>query len=383
MISQTEWDAAVVFGSAERLRDHLFVIQVGGNYGGKISGPRTLLAIKALSRATSFIIPDNLPDSVKPLMPSLVKLVESKSPNDVMKASYSDHTGSFDPNRPIAQPFILDSDQQVLAGAFFRFPKFTPWWWLPDGIEAPERWVAAVLTEWTNVDSERFPGAPQWQHRREWQTSTEIDLVARIQAVRDKYKRYKAVLAELDQEEFSLGAEMEKAVAEASATVRRLLTAQGDELVDEVQTTFEELGFTVTNVDKEITNPGDRREDLRVSAPDRPGWITIVEVRGYKRGAQLNDLMRINRFATRYRRETGNLPNSAWYVVNQYLDQDPTARPVPLISNTPEVETFAEDNGLIIDSRLLFRLRLRVRSGDLQPSDAQAKLINASGLFEE
>ena len=106
-------------------------------------------------------------------------------------------------------------------------------------------------------------------------------------------------------------------------------------------------------------------------------------IRGYKRGAQLNDLMRIGRFVTRYLQETSKLPNSAWYVVNQYIEQDPDARPSSLSSNPREVETFKEDNGLIIDTRLLFRMQMKVRSGEIQPQDARAKLINATGRLEE
>jgi len=301
-IRQKDWDAAVVFGSTTLLEDHLYVIQFGGTSGGKINStesppPGVILTTLPLSRATQFEIPDNLPDAARPLvMSSLVELLESRSPNVVMRAALPNNANNYVPQ--VEQPFIYDGDRNVLAGAFVRPASSARWWWLPGGIEAPERWVAAALADWTHLDAEKFPASPQWQDRQEWQTPAEIDLASKIQAMRDKYK---AVLDELAQEELNLGAEMERMVAEANATARRLLTAQGDELVDEVQAAFEELGFTVRNVDKEIANPGDRREDLRITDPDRAAWIAIVEVRGYKRGAQVNDLLRISRFVTRDR----------------------------------------------------------------------------------
>lgn len=378
-VRQKDWDAAIVFGNATKLESHLYVVQFGGSLGGAIPSPDSgsMLTIMALSRAAEFVIPDDLPDSVRPLIrPSLVALLESEPLHNVMRAYRPGTTFNYTPD--IARPFISDDDGNVFAGAFARPESSAQWWWLPEGIEGPERWVAAALTEWANNDAEKFPGTPQWREREEWKTPAEIELTSRIQAVR---ARYKAVLADLEQEEFSLATELEVTVAEADATARRLLTAQSDDLVDEVQATLEELGFAVRNVDKEIANPGDRREDLRVSTGDRPGWTAIVEVRGYKRGAQLNDLMRIGRFVTRYVQEIGKPPDKSWYVVNQYFDQDPTARPLPLVSNPLEVQTFAEDNGLIIDSRYLFQLRMRVRAGHIQARSARAKLIDASGQF--
>jgi hypothetical protein len=383
-IRQKDWDAAVVFGSTSLLEDHLYVIQFGGTYGGGIHSselqrPDLILTIAPLSRATQFEIPDNVPDTVRPLIrSSLVKLLESRSPNAVMRAALRNNAYNYVPQ--VEGPFICDGDGNVLAGAFVRPDGLARWWWVPGGIEAPERWVAAALADWTSLDAERFPAPPQWQDREEWQTPAEVDLASKIQAMRDKYK---AVLDGLAQEELNLGTELERTVVEANATVRRLLTAQGDELVDEVQAAFEELGFIVKNVDKEITNPGDRREDLRVSDPDRAGWIAIVEVRGYRRGAQVNDLLRIGRFVTRYVQETSELPDSAWYVVNHFSEQDPATRPVPLAANPLELETFGADNGLVLDTRLLFQLRIKVRGGDIQADAARAQLVAARGLFEQ
>lgn len=379
-IRQRDWDAAVVFGSITGLESHLFVIQFGGTFGGAIESSMddTVLTIVNASKATQFEIPDDAPDSTKTLIKSsLVKAITSQSLNGIMRAGLPNNIRNYRPK--ISQPFISDIDGHVLAGCFIRPESFSSWWWLPASVESPERWVAAALADWSNVNANVFPAGPTWQDRVEWQTPEEVELGLKIS---ETVARHKRLLNELEQEEFTLRTDMESAAAQATATVRRLLTSQGDELVDEVYATFEELGFTVVNVDSEIAKVGDRREDLRINDPDRPGWTAIAEVRGYKRGAQLNDLLRINRFVTRYLQETGELPDSAWYVVNHSFDQDPMVRPSPLTSHPLELQTFAESNGLIIDTRFLFRLRMKVRRGEVQPAEARAQLTGTTGLLE-
>jgi hypothetical protein len=379
-IRQKDWDAVVVFGGTSSLEPHLYVIQFGGSVGGGIKSniEGTILTVLPISKATQFEIPDVVPDSIRLLIKSsLAKSITSSPINGVMRAALPGNVRNFVPE--IQWPFITDIDGNVLAGCFVRPESFSQWWWLPAGVESPELWVAAALAEWSNADHNKFPSGPTWQDRPEWQTPAEAELASKIS---ETAARYSMLLTELEQEQIALKADMERVAAEATATVRRLLTAQGDELVDEVHATLDELGFTVVNVDREIAGVGDRREDLRVSDTGRPEWIAIVEVRGYKRGAQLNDLMRINRFVTRYLQETGNLPDGAWYVVNHDFDQDPTVRPRPLASNPLEVETFAESNGLVIDTRFLFRLRMRVRRGEVQLEEARAQLTGITGVLE-
>ncbi len=188
-------------------------------------------------------------------------------------------------------------------------------------------------------------------------------------------------VADMGQKKLQVLRELEEESRRANDSDRRLLTAQGDDLVEEVQACLEELGFIVVNVDREITSEGDRLEDLRVKDPDNSDWIALAEVRGYRRGAQLNDLLRIGRFVARYVGETGKMPTASWYIVNHTLAQDPATRPSPLAGNPNEVDTFADGGGLIVDSRFLFRIRMDVRSGRVQPRQARDRLIASTGVL--
>jgi hypothetical protein len=381
-IRQKDWDGVVVFGDALALANHLYVIQFGGSWGNEIPvagfspGQPHQLAIVPRSNSVQFRVPDYLPTAVRPLIPSLVELITSKSQNMVMWAGMR---GFSNASRPIIDiPFIEDADDYVLAGCFSRPATGAKWWWLPGDIEYPERWIGAALEDWSESDSDRFPSRPLWQKRDEWATPAELDLREKARGLREETAK---LLRDMDKRELELTAQEEVEFVRTNSSDRRLLTAQGDDLVDETRACLEEFGFQVTNVDREIAIKGDRREDLRISNPDSPGWIAIAEVRGYKRGAQLNDLLRIGRFVARYVEETGRLPAASWYVVNHHFDQDPSTRPTPLASNPVEVKTFCESNGLIVDTRFLFRKRMEVRSGLTEPRDVRAMFTSGAEIL--
>jgi hypothetical protein len=385
-VRQLDWDAAIVFGTCMGLADHMFVIQFGGELGGEIGygspgGVDLMLSIRPLSRSVLFDVPDGVPNSVTPLMPSLVDFVSERAArgvaNDVMWAGHYQYGNAA---RPVIEfPFIKDDDGYVLAGCFVRGAAMSRWWWLPGEIGQEDRWSAAALANWAEVNPPAFPGRPDWQKRDEWSTLEEIGLRAKLTDLDDQ-------LAEIQRQIFaqrtSLEVELQEQRVKADAGCRILLTGQGPELVVAVSDALKEIGFAIVDVDESLAKPGDKLEDLRVLDPDDGSWTSLVEVRGYSRGAALNDLLRIGRFESRYVQETGSLPSAVWYVVNQFLAIDPSARAQPLASSPNEVETFADNGGLVIDTRGLFRLVMSVRAGDLVPAEARAKLKETVGVFK-
>ena len=106
-----------------------------------------------------------------------------------------------------------------------------------------------------------------------------------------------------------------------------------------------------------------------------------MEVRGYRRGAQVRDLLRIQRFRTRYLKDNDKDADRLWYVVNQFCEGDPENRPTVLASNEAELEAFAEDNGLAIDTTHLFQLWMAVREDRLAAEEARSRLMQAQGRF--
>jgi hypothetical protein len=168
----------------------------------------------------------------------------------------------------------------------------------------------------------------------------------------------------------------------ADGRERGLLTLQDEPLVKAAIECLRDLGFDVQDMD--AVNPEhDRREDLRVHHSSHPGWVALVEVKGYKGGARANDLMQIGKWVKRYMQETkGVSPSATWYIVNQFRTRDPATRQPVLETNQAELETFASEDGLAIDTRDLFRLWRAVSSGALSAHHAAALLVGKTGRFE-
>jgi hypothetical protein len=87
------------------------------------------------------------------------------------------------------------------------------------------------------------------------------------------------------------------------------------------------------------------------------------------------------RFAALQVVRTGVLPTTRWYVVNQFLNTDPDTRRRPLAGSEDDLAVFAEDGGLVIDTRDLFLLARRVDDGEMSTSAARLLLRRAAGVL--
>lgn len=144
----------------------------------------------------------------------------------------------------------------------------------------------------------------------------------------------------------------------ANKGIRRLLTAQAEELVDEVAKALKDIGFEVTLVDSTLTEGVPRREDLRLKHidTDKVEWNAIVEIRGYARSAGTTaDLLRLSRFSRLYEKEIGYSPDKLIYIVNGQIELLPPQRQAPLIASPEDLQLFAESDGLVIWTADLFR----------------------------
>ena len=229
--------------------------------------------------------------------------------------------------------------------------------WLPQSIFDQVSWVELIVTEWAKYDHTRFPGFGDWKNLLEWMVQKEEDLARKISALEDKKQR---TIKKIDEEMGSLQSDLTEATLEANKGVRRLLVAQGDELVEEVANIFSKIGFEVQLMDKEMEDNQPKREDLRLQDPSvqEEDWEAIVEVRGYKKsGGQTADLARLGRFANLYRNEKGRLPDKRMYVVNGQIGiPNPQLRQEPLVSAQEDIDIFAKDSGVVISTIDLFRL---------------------------
>ncbi|MBW3669793.1 MAG: hypothetical protein KY443_11345 [Actinobacteria bacterium] len=210
-------------------------------------------------------------------------------------------------------------------------------------------------------------------------TPEELWALRSLDAAKEQRDR---ALRTLDAEVAQREAELEAKRAEADRGPRRLLTAQGDDLVQAAVGALTDLGFEVLDMDT-VWSEGDKLEDLRVRLPGGD-WTAVVEVRGYAKGAQQRDLLRIGRFVLRYLRELETMPDAAWYLVNQVRSQDPASRPKALASNDPEIAEFSEGEspGLVIDTVELFKLWQAVVHKRVSQEEARTLLTGSAGRFQ-
>lgn len=384
-VRQAEWDAAILFDTLVALEDHLFVLQIGGQGSEQIEFPTVVARlVPDVSVASEFLLNEDAPQEIRPLVHSdLVPYVTANERNQVSRVRIeanrvTPHLTEVPVLTDIVEPFLSDGDGKPLAGRFKRTGGKAEWWMLPWTGGSVELWLSSALSVWSREYPDKIPASADWQTRPQWQVHDERLAQEGLQQLQDRRTR---ILEDLEREEANLRRSFEEARAAADSSQRLLLTAQGDDLAASVRAALAEIGFNVRDMDTDQAALGDRLEDLRVSDDDEIDWVALVEVRGYARGAQLNDLLRIGRFVTRYTSQEGRLPSAAWYVVNQFRATDPSTRPMPLHSNAQEVETFAEDGGAVFDTRTIFALLVSVQSGTIDRAEARRLLRSARGVF--
>ncbi len=357
-----------------RLSDHMFILSFGSPYVFQTeSGAH--VSRDGATRAREFLVRDDLPPSVERLVVSEVLPRQQEQPIQLGFLAGHD-SGRVD--RESLVPFLQTADGHILAGAFRRFGKKAQCWFLPSDEGDIVGWVGAAVSEWHPQFPEQFPFDLSWRSLPRWQSPAERRAFDELGAIDLERRR---TLSDLASREVAARKAFTEASELAESSERLLLVGQGNELVRIVAIVFRELGFDVTEVDQEIAKKGDALEDLRLTDSEDPGWIALVEVRGYKKGAAVSDLLRIGRFSKRYLASEKTEPTRLFYVVNQWLGTDPSGRPVALSSNPNEVDEFSKDNGLVIDSRDLFALWNEIRSGQGSAEQSRRQLKVQLGRF--
>lgn len=236
--------------------------------------------------------------------------------------------------------------------------------WLPMISRNYASWVAVLVAEWAKLDKEAFPSFGDWTSSPEWLVYDEERILTQIKEF-EQQKQESVV--KIDKQISKLINKLVEAKLTANNGLRRLITAQGPELLDEVAKCLDNIGFTVDFIDEQIGQGEPKKEDLRLKHIDKEGkeWVAIVEARGYARsGGTTADLLRLSRFADMYKIETGKYPDSRIYIVNGQLELLPSERQEPLISAKDDLRIFAESNGVLIWSVDLFRALKAVASTD-------------------
>lgn len=382
-----EWDVLVLNGGGvSGLPRHLYLIGFGCDSFGYPEQQRDRYTIyfevtygeETLSQ--EFQIPDGLHPDVRALVErELLPLARGRDRNPVITESAQYHSSPASPSAEWLTPFLMTAEPRVLAGSVLRVGAEALAWCIPSGVADPIPWVRAAMRVWHTRDPSRFPFDPGWPSDERWMTGKEIELLASLKLLQEERQ---AFIEESRRREEELRTRHVTAANEADQGLRRLLTAQGDDLVDAVQGALEALGFTVQN--RDLVNPvTDRLEDLWVTSPaDDTGWIALVEVKGYMGGAQVSALLSISgRFVPRFFEGEGRYPARRWYVANQFIGRDPGTRPPILASNPSELSEFESQDGMVIDTAVLFSLARDVEIGRISRDIARQQLMSAVGRY--
>lgn len=377
-IRQSDYDAAIIcrdIPDGTRFDSHLQLLWFSDTGKAPVTPAVTAgssdLRPRWLSghRAARFVVPKEAEDEgMGTLAPSLAPKPHSDYP---VLWSLGHLPGA-------ALPLLCEAggDESVLALILDRTKKAgSEVWCLPErALADPAAWMRAALKRWQTRYPASFPRL-MWKDDLEWMAAEERAAVGRV-------VQHDAASAStqrrLEAERAALTGVLDSARTAADAGRRRLLTTKSDALVDEVTATLNQLGFTVTNSDEQRAG-SEKYEDLQVTDQD---WVGVVEVKGYeKRNARANDLLELNKAVEAYIKRTRDYASARWYIINQSYATPPPLRTRPL-QGSDMVEGFAGRNGLIIDTRDLFRLVVAVESGDITCEHARTLLRDATGVFE-
>ncbi|WP_123954015.1 hypothetical protein [Streptomyces nigra] len=377
-VRQEDFNAAIIFGDAPILNRQLMVIQIGGSgwletirarniayrLGGFAQGHSTLLSIET----------ENIPDDVTIAQQrSLAEHIKNQQPHVVLRRVVGttwDHEG--------ITPLVREKSGEICCGWWQRGAADGPeWWWFPRHTPDLPSWRSAIYSKWNSILPHAFPAdTNDWTRSPEWMTPEE-EIASK--ALDEHKKETERIYSSRKAEEEQLTETLQRVSAESDASTRLLLTAQGKPLVSAVASALVKFGFTVVDSDDGKEQGAYLLEDLKVSYGE---WVCLAEVRGYAKGAKTSDFQRIERAVRHYEREHSNVPSGRWYIVNHNIKASPSLRPPVLAGATDDIEVFAEEHGLVVDTRDLFKLAKRVEEGTLSPDSARAHLMGSTGVFD-
>lgn len=234
-------------------------------------------------------------------------------------------------------------------------------------------WFRAFLHDVHESDPECVPHAPpRLLHPWEWYTPQERNLAGHISMIASEVERLS------DQQE-QLEVELADETESADAGIRRILWADGDNLVAAATEVLEGLGFKVHDMDARLREDEPKREDLRLTLPDHPGWEAIVEVKGYTKGTRTSDTRQIREHRDLYIEDEGRPPDLTMWLANPFRTMDPSSRPAP----DQNVEEAAANVGAIhVQATDLYRQWALVAAGRLGAETVVQSLVSAaSGLW--
>ena len=307
----------------------------------------------------------------KPLAAELSRqLSQAAEPTPTISTSRKDQTALIETTsgHPVALRVGLPTRSSTADGETSR----------PVALLLPEvpnlvAWFRTFLCDIHESDPMRVPQPPpRLSQPSDWYTPPEKVLADRIAQVESEFERLND---ERDQLQTKLADEGERAYR----GIRRALWADGDDLTAAIRELFANLGFAVRDMDAEFSKGEPKREDLRLTLQDVPGWEAIVEVKGYTNGTRTSDSRQIREHRDRYIGEVGRPPKLTAWLCNPYRTSDPSSRLAPDQNVKETAETIGAVHVLASD---LYRQWALVGAGNLEAETVIQSLMNAEpGLW--
>lgn len=272
------------------------------------------------------------------------------------------------------------AEKRVWA-ALLSYPEKQYIFALPKETTEHVAWLATVLRFMNHHHPDRYPGEPDWREKDEWWTPATRQAHETLRTVEAERA---AALEAFDARSAAAREAIDLASKGSESGALRLLTEQGEQLVQAVTDALIQFGFEVRDMDEHHDEKtGAKLEDLRVIYP--PGsqsWTCLAEVKGYGKGAKANDVAQIlSRPPLVFLKEEGREPEGLWHIVNSNREQDPSARPRALTSGG-DLVALAKAGGCFIDTRDLFRAWRDVEDGTATAEEVRSSLMAGRERWE-
>jgi hypothetical protein len=244
---------------------------------------------------------------------------------------------------------------------------------LPWKVKNPIGCINAIIEYWAVTIPKDHPFHIPWGAQRDWMTPAErieFDELARLDEEENR------VLSMIQAERAKVRQHLIEHRMAADRGIKKLLTAQNDDLVDITIHELKRLNFSVQNRD-ESAPAGQRVEDLCISHSDLNGEVILCEVKGFSRaGGKLSDIGKLRRHINRFNRENGKPPYRSWFVVNGQYELPPGQRQAPFQSDRDAVRSLEEEEILVIGTCDLYRLLI---DDTLTPDERRQHLLAKEG----
>lgn len=391
-VDQSEWDAVFLsdeytlsfFSSAggknyrRTIADHLFVFFLLPDESYDQYG--TLDYVKGHNKHSdpkALTLQWEIPGHEIGVKPGLDRELRESLVNDV--EGRDTQSGLVDPGElpegVTLDAFAVGPQSRILAGSLKVVGRGDVWF-VPNAVANLAVWVTAAFSSWRRIDSKKFPGVPDWWAAPEWYSAAESHIALKIKEETAEFEKAKAKFVDARAE---LQRELGSATHDATGGSRQLLRGQDDALQEAVGAALVDLGFQVRDMDLEWDDK-ERREDFRITDSEDTKWHVIGDATGVRGNAKGNKIAALQGYVTKYVFEDkpASIPGM-WYLLNREIDKDPNARST--ILRADEIDPFAAQQGLILDTTALYVLVRHAHQHPDSKSSIRKYLRTAVGLF--